>query len=75
MPWVLGPVHGAQQRRRAPRLRRNCLLCVEDYTFTRTAEQFGISSNSNLYNRAVRTTPGWTNVWSSGSPTPRSSPR
>lgn len=31
----------------------NCVICVEDYTYTRTAAQIGVTSNGNVFNRAT----------------------
>ena len=51
-----------------PRSTGNCLVCVEDYTHQRTAEQIGVTMNGNVYNRL--TTPTWTQVWSRGAGNP-----
>jgi hypothetical protein len=69
MTWVLGPVEVRNNvigRSRAG----NCVLCVEDYTFTRSAAEIGVTTANNVYNRTTTTTPKWTDVWSSGSVNP-----
>lgn len=48
----------------------NCLLCVEDYSRTYTAEQMVASTNGNLYHRASATAPRWSVVWSNGAAGP-----
>jgi parallel beta-helix repeat protein len=68
MTWVLGPVELANNVI-GQLVSGNCLLCVEDYTFTRSAEQIGVESTANLYNRPG-TSPQWTHVWSSGDTNP-----
>ncbi|MEA5055280.1 MAG: right-handed parallel beta-helix repeat-containing protein, partial [Propionicimonas sp.] len=45
----------------------NTMLCVEDYTYTRTAEQMHVTTNGNVYNRATATSPSWLSIWSRGS--------
>ncbi|GAA2737155.1 hypothetical protein GCM10009867_23250 [Pedococcus aerophilus] len=69
MTWVLGPV---QVRNNVIGLARggNCLTCVEDYTFRRSAEQIGVTTGGNIYNRPAGSTPTWTHVWSSGRTNP-----
>jgi parallel beta-helix repeat protein len=48
----------------------NCLLCVEDYTHTRSAEQMGITANGNVYGRPNTSTPANVTVWSTGAGNP-----
>ena len=48
----------------------NCLLCVEDYSKTFTADQLKITSNGNIYQRANLTDPRWTAVWAQGAANP-----
>ncbi len=67
MPWQLGPVTIANNVVGIARASANCLLCVEDYSQTESAEQMGISSNSNVYQRASTSQPVWLVVWSGGS--------
>ncbi len=69
MTWVLGPV---QIRNNVIGLSRggNCLTCVEDYTFKRSAAQIGVTSAGNIFNRTTTTSPTWTHVWSSGKTNP-----
>ncbi|KQZ90339.1 hypothetical protein ASD62_14630 [Phycicoccus sp. Root563] len=69
MTWVLGPV---QIRNNVIGLSKggNCLTCVEDYTFKRSAAQIGVTSAGNIFNRTSTSTPTWTHVWSSGKVNP-----
>jgi hypothetical protein len=69
MTWLLGPVEVRNNVVANPRS-GNCLLCVEDYSRTRSAEAMGISANSNVYNRASTSSPTWAVVWSRGSANP-----
>ena len=48
----------------------NCLLCVEDYTHARSAEQMGITANGNVYGRPNTSTPTNVTVWSTGAGNP-----
>jgi trimeric autotransporter adhesin len=48
----------------------NCLLCVEDYSKSFTADQLKITSNGNIYQRANLTDPQWTAIWAQGSANP-----
>jgi hypothetical protein len=48
----------------------NCILCVEDYTFTRSAAQIGVTTANNVYNRSATTTPRWSDVWATGKVNP-----
>lgn len=66
MPWTLGPVTIANNVVGIARTSANCLLCVEDYSQQRSAEQMGISANSNVYQRASASQPTWLVVWSRG---------
>jgi parallel beta-helix repeat protein len=66
MTWLVGPVTVRNNVIGLPNSNANCVLCVEDYTHTRTAEQMGVTSNGNVFNRAAATTPGWLTVWSQG---------
>ena len=70
MPWQLGPVTIANNVVGSARSSANCLLCVEDYSQQESAEQMGITANSNVYHRASGGQPTWLVVWSGGS-TPR----
>ncbi len=65
MTWLLGPVEVRNNVIANPGS-GNCLLCVEDYTKTRSAEQIGVTANSNVYNRATASAPRWAVVWSRG---------
>jgi hypothetical protein len=68
MTWVLGPVQ-LRNNVIGRAASGNCILCVEDYTFKRSAEEIGVSTARNLYNRPTGT-PQWHHVWSSGSTNP-----
>src|SRR5690606_777883 len=48
----------------------NCLLCVEDYSRTFSAEQMAITSPGNAYHRAAANSPTWLVVWSRGAANP-----
>lgn len=48
----------------------NCLLCVEDYSSTYSAEQMLVSTNGNLYHRVSASAPRWSVVWSNGTSGP-----
>ena len=43
-----------------------CVLCVEDYTHTRSAAQMRIVSDGNVFKRTNVSTPAWAVVWSRG---------
>jgi parallel beta-helix repeat protein len=43
-----------------------CVLCVEDYTHTRSAAQMKIVSDGNVFKRTNVSTPAWSVVWSRG---------
>ncbi|MEJ5912809.1 right-handed parallel beta-helix repeat-containing protein, partial [Pseudokineococcus sp. 1T1Z-3] len=70
MTWVLGPVSVHNNVVANPRS-GNCLLCVEDYSKERSAEQIGVTADANVYNRASRTAPTWAVVWSRGPGNPQ----
>jgi parallel beta-helix repeat protein len=65
MTWRLGPV-AVRNNVLANQRFGDCLLCVEDYTQTRTAKQIGVTANGNVYNRPNTSTPQWVVVWSKG---------
>ena len=66
MTWRVGPVTVRNNVIGLPNARGNCVLCVEDYTHTRTAAQMGVTSNSNVFNRTTAGDPDWLAVWSRG---------
>ena len=66
MTWLVGPVTVRNNVLGLPNTRANCVLCVEDYTHTRTAAQMGVTSNGNVFNRADTADPDWLTVWSRG---------
>ena len=45
----------------------NALLCVEDYTYSESAEAMHIVANGNAYNRASTSSPAWMSIWTKGS--------
>ena len=69
MTWLLGPVEVYNNVIANPQS-GNCLLCVEDYSGERTAEQIGVKANSNIYNRPTTSAPKWIVVWSRGAGNP-----
>lgn len=64
MTWLLGPVRVSNNIISYP-TSGNCLLCVEDYSHQRTAEQIGVTAQGNVYNRQSGS-PTWLVVWSRG---------
>lgn len=66
MPWTLGPVTIRNNVVAQSTTAANCLLCVEDYSHTKTAAQMGITSDGNAYHRTAATAPTWLAVWSRG---------
>jgi parallel beta-helix repeat protein len=69
MTWSLGPVMVANNVI-ANQDTGNCLLCVEDYSKQRSAEQIGVTADGNVYNRPSAGSPSWVVVWSRGSGNP-----
>ena len=69
MTWLLGPVTVANNVI-ANQATGNCLLCVEDYSKQRSAEQIGVTANGNVYNRPSASSPSWVVVWSRGAGNP-----
>jgi hypothetical protein len=67
MTWQLGPVSVGDNVMALATSAGNCLLCVEDYTKTRTAEQIGVTADGDVYNRLTTSSPTWVVVWSAGS--------
>jgi parallel beta-helix repeat protein len=70
MTWLVGPVTVRNNVIGLPNNNGNCVLCVEDYTHTRTAAQMGVTSNSNVFNRVNSLNPDWLTVWSRGTTNP-----
>lgn len=68
MTWLLGQIE-VKNNVIGGTKSGNCLLCVEDYTHTRTAKQIGVTTAANLYNRPT-VSPQWTHVWSNGAGNP-----
>ena len=48
----------------------NCILCVEDYSHQQSADQMGIVTNGNVYQRVAASQPSWAVVWSRGAGNP-----
>jgi hypothetical protein len=69
MTWLLGPVEVFNNVIANPQS-GNCLLCVEDYSGQRSAEQIGVVADSNVYNRVSSGSPRWVVVWSRGAGNP-----
>ena len=64
MPWTLGPVTIRNNVIANPTSAANCMLCVEDYSYTKSAEQMGISADGNVYGRLSSGQPTWLSIWS-----------
>lgn len=67
MTWLTGPVTVRNNVIGLPTSSATCVLCVEDYSFKRTAAQMGVTSNGNVFNRTSATSTRWLTVWSRGS--------
>jgi len=70
MPWTLGSVTVRNNVIANPTSAANCLICVEDYTATKTAEQMGVTANGDVYGRPAASQPTWLSIWSRGSVNP-----
>ncbi|MBA3801672.1 MAG: right-handed parallel beta-helix repeat-containing protein [Acidimicrobiia bacterium] len=70
MLWTLGPVTIANNVVGSTGTKANCVLCVEDYSHEKTAEQMRITANSNVYHRSTTAQPTWLAVWSRGAGNP-----
>lgn len=66
MPWTLGPVTVRNNVVAQSTSAANCLLCVEDYSHTKTAAQMGITADGDVYHRTTTSAPHWLAVWSRG---------
>ncbi len=69
MTWLLGPVT-VRNNVVADTASGNCLLCVEDYSKQRSAEQIGVTADGDVYHRTSPGTPTWAVVWSRGAGNP-----
>ena len=69
MTWLNGPVKVANNVI-ANQRSGNCMLCVEDYSKQRTADQIGVTANGNVYNRRAASSPAWLVLWSQGAANP-----
>jgi len=65
MTWRVGPVRVAGNVL-ADQAAGNCMLCVEDYTQTRSAEQMGVTADGDVYMRPNDALPTYLVVWSRG---------
>ncbi|MFT3832716.1 MAG: right-handed parallel beta-helix repeat-containing protein [Micropruina sp.] len=70
MPWTLGPVTIKNNVVADSTTDANCMLCVEDYSKKKSAEQMGIVANGNVYGRPSASRPTWLVVWSKGAGNP-----
>ncbi|MDO5735954.1 MAG: right-handed parallel beta-helix repeat-containing protein [Propionibacteriaceae bacterium] len=70
MPWTLGAVAIRNNVIADAAVSASCLLCVEDYSYSKSAEQMGISANGNVYGRTSANQPKWVSVWSRGNTNP-----
>jgi hypothetical protein len=53
MTWLVGPVSLGDNIVAAPRAGTQCLLCVQDYTESRSAAQIAVTANGDLYGAAA----------------------
>jgi parallel beta-helix repeat protein len=59
VPWVITDVEISNNIFRYSRAGANCIVCVDDYTKKRTAEQMRVTLNGNAYNRVSSGQPKW----------------
>jgi parallel beta-helix repeat protein len=64
MTWITGPV--TVRNNVLAGTSGNCLLCVEDYSKEYTAEQLGVTSDGDVFQRETAAAPQWVAVWSKG---------
>ncbi len=64
MPWTLGPVQVRNNVIADPSSGATCLLCVEDYSWSKSAEQMKITADSNVYGGKTAKKARWAVVWS-----------
>jgi parallel beta-helix repeat protein len=65
MTWLVGPV-SVSNNVLSNQASGTCMLCVEDYTHLRTAEQMGVTANGDTYARPNASTPATVVLWSRG---------
>lgn len=70
MPWQLQDITLRNNVIGLPKTSTNCILCVEDYSYSKSAEAMRISLNGDVYNRSSATSPQWTAIWSRGAGNP-----
>ncbi|WP_394249944.1 right-handed parallel beta-helix repeat-containing protein [Arthrobacter pityocampae] len=68
MTWINGPI--TVRNNVVAGTTGNCLLCVEDYSQELTAEDMGVSTAGNVFNRASGSSPDWLVIWSRGAGDP-----
>lgn len=64
MPWTLGPVAIRNNVIANAASSSDCLLCVEDYSWSKSGQQMGVSANGNVYGRSAGSKPNWLAIWS-----------
>jgi parallel beta-helix repeat protein len=64
MPWVSANISLANNVLADGTFK--CVLCVEDYTHSRSAAQMKVVSNGNVFKRTTVSSPAWAVVWSRG---------
>jgi nitrous oxidase accessory protein NosD len=62
--WLVGPVTVSGNVFSHPAVGTSCVLCVEDTTGARTAEQMGVTADGNVYNRSGPGSPQHLAWWS-----------
>lgn len=70
VPWITQSVTAANNVFERPLPWANCLLCVEDFTHTRSAAEMHVVADGNVYGRRDDGSPRWLVVWSSGAGQP-----
>ncbi|MGC3953814.1 MAG: right-handed parallel beta-helix repeat-containing protein [Propionicimonas sp.] len=70
MPWTLGPVTIRNNVVADSSSAADCLLCVEDYSRSKSAADMKITANGNVYHRSKASSPKWLAIWSQGKANP-----
>lgn len=70
MTWRLGRVAVHNNILGQARSAADCLLCVEDYSGLRSADQMRVLPTGNVYQRPSAARPSWAVVWSRGAGDP-----
>ena len=71
MTWINGPVTIRNNIISGTSAAGNCMLCVEDYSRTFSAEQLKVSAQGNVYHRTTAAAPTWGVIWSRGAANPQ----